>query len=109
MSELKVALTDVPSNLNPYESNTLHIHTVMWPIYEPLFDIGDKGQLIARLAASWDVSADGLTYVFRLRNGVTFYPGGTPFAAQSVVDNLLQVKRRTSFCISSRTTNAAAA
>jgi len=97
MSELKVALTDVPSNLNPYESNTLHIHTVMWPIYEPLFDIGDKGQLIARLAASWDVSADGLTYVFRLRNGVTFYPGGTPFAAQSVVDNLLQVKRRTSF------------
>ncbi len=48
MSELKVALTDVPSNLNPYESNTLHIHTVMWPIYEPLFDIGHDGQLAGR-------------------------------------------------------------
>src|SRR5437867_2609673 len=97
MSELKVALTDVPSNLNPYESNTLHIHTVMWPIYEPLFDIGHDGQLIPRLAESWVASADGLTYVFRLRKSVTFHPGSIPFTAQSVVDSLQQVKRRTSF------------
>src|SRR5437870_12703294 len=97
MSELKVALTDVPSNLNPYESNTLHIHTVMWPIYEPLFDIGHDGQLIPRLAESWVASADGLTYVFRLRKSVTFHPASTPFTAQSVVDSLQQMKRRTSF------------
>jgi ABC-type transport system substrate-binding protein len=95
---LVVALTDVrPENLDPYKSNTLHIHTVMWPIYEPLFDIGDNGQPVARLATSWDVSADGLTYDFHLRDDVTF-SNATPFDANSVVENLNRVKQRpTSF------------
>jgi peptide/nickel transport system substrate-binding protein len=97
MKVLRVALTDVPDRLNPYESNTLHIHTVMWSIYEPLFDIGEDTHLRPRLAERWDVSADGLTYVFRLRRGVTFQPSGVEFTARSVVDNLQQVNRRTSF------------
>ncbi|NCN04847.1 MAG: ABC transporter substrate-binding protein [Spirochaetales bacterium] len=35
------------------------------------------------LAESWDVSADGLTYTFNLRSGVTFHDG-TPFNADAV-------------------------
>jgi ABC-type transport system substrate-binding protein len=97
MKELRVALTDVPDRLNPYESNTLHIHTVVWPIYEPLFDIGEDTHLRPRLTESWTTSADGLTYVFRLRKGVTFQPSGVEFTARAVVDNLQQVTRRTSF------------
>jgi peptide/nickel transport system substrate-binding protein len=97
MKELRVALTDVPDRLNPYESNTLHIHTVIWPVYEPLFDIGEGTHFRPRLAESWDVSEDGLTYVFRLRQGVTFQPRGGQFTARSVVDNLQQVARRGSF------------
>ncbi len=36
------------------------------------------------LAESWDISADGLEYVFHLRSGVKFHDG-TPFNADAVV------------------------
>jgi peptide/nickel transport system substrate-binding protein len=36
------------------------------------------------LATSWDISPDGLTYTFHLREGVTFHDG-TPFNANAVV------------------------
>jgi peptide/nickel transport system substrate-binding protein len=91
MSSLRVALTDVPQNLDPYKSNTLHIHAVIWSIYEPLFDIGHDGDMIPRLAESWNVSGDGLTYTFRLRDRIVF-SDGTPFAAGSVVENLARAK-----------------
>src|SRR5215472_2266760 len=91
MSSLRVALTDVPQNLDPYKSNTLHIHAVIWSIYEPLFDIGHDGDMIPRLAESWNFSGDGLTYTFRLRDRIVF-SDGTPFAAGSVVENLARAK-----------------
>lgn len=47
--------------------------------------------LIPDLATSWQVSADGLTYTFDLRRGVTFHDG-TPFNSQAVAANF---KRRT--------------
>lgn len=94
---LRIALTDVPRNLDPYQSNTLHIHTVMWPIYEPLFDIGHDGQLIPRLATHWDV-LNRLEYRFHLRMGVGFHGNGGQFDANAVVQNLLRAKsQRSSF------------
>ncbi|MCB9149212.1 MAG: ABC transporter substrate-binding protein [Caldilineaceae bacterium] len=40
--------------------------------------------VIPDLATSWDVSEDGLTYVFHLREGVTFHDG-EPFTSADVV------------------------
>ena len=39
------------------------------------------------LAASWDVSADGLTYTFHLRKGIKFHDG-TPFNAPNYVKTI---------------------
>jgi len=40
--------------------------------------------IIGELAKSWEISPDGLTYTFRLREGVQFHDG-TPFTADDVV------------------------
>src|SRR5580765_2662476 len=104
MSELKVALTDVPpvDRLNPYQSNTLHIHAVIWPIYEPLFDVEGSAQdlkLIPRLGTADDWNPKGLKYVFRLRQNTGFYSdqANVQFTAQSVVDNLKRLRHAPSF------------
>src|SRR5215813_10525946 len=95
---LVAALTDVPQTLNPYESNNLHIHTVMGPIYEPLIDIagGDSNhniQFRPCLARSVGPGPKPLTYAFLLSDGVTFSPGDA-FDVHSVVDNLGRVKKQ---------------
>jgi peptide/nickel transport system substrate-binding protein len=34
-------------------------------------------QFVPAVAESWDVSADGLSYVFNIRDGVPYHQGGT--------------------------------
>ncbi|MDR5823579.1 ABC transporter substrate-binding protein [Caballeronia sp. LZ043] len=51
---------------------------------------GAPPPVVAKLATSWDVSADQLTYTFHLRKNVKF-TDGTPFNAQAVVFNVRRV------------------
>ncbi|MFE0427285.1 ABC transporter substrate-binding protein [Streptomyces sp. NPDC058953] len=44
-------------------------------VYEGLFRLTDTGKVEPLLAASHQVSPDGLTYTFTLRDGVTFHSG----------------------------------
>jgi len=52
--------------------------------YDYLVDIGPDNKIQPRLAAAWTVSADGLTYVFRLADGIHFHDG-TPLVPGDVV------------------------
>ena len=64
-------------------------------VFEPLVINTAKG-VEPWLAKSWDISADGKTYTFHLREGVR-YTDGHPFTAQSVkanVDAILENKIR---------------
>lgn len=77
-----------PDRLDPAKTSNLRSYRVMWPIYEPLVEPSkDSGEIIPRLAESWTISSDGLTYTFRLRRGVTFHDG-TPFNADAAKVNL---------------------
>ena len=53
-------------------------------VYEGLFSLADDGTIQPQLAASYDVSEDGLTYTFHLRDGVTFSDGSSFDAADAV-------------------------
>ena len=52
-------------------------------IYDTLveFDPNDLGPLVGGLAESWEIGADGRTYVFKIREGVTFH-SGNPVTAE---------------------------
>ena len=47
-----------------------------------------NGQRIPRLAESWEVSSNGLTYTFKIRSGVK-WSDGQPFSAEDVVFTLM--------------------
>jgi peptide/nickel transport system substrate-binding protein len=56
-------------------------------LYETLLNFGEKDTTIAPgLATEWEPSEDGLTYTFKLREGVKFHDG-TDFNAEAVVKN----------------------
>ncbi|MEA2585372.1 MAG: peptide/nickel transport system substrate-binding protein [Thermomicrobiales bacterium] len=73
--------------LNPYLSN-LYLHPesfdVLSGVMEGLLSYDSKQRLRPALAESYEVSDDGLTYTFKLRQGVAFH-NGDKFTADDVV------------------------
>ncbi|MQC26928.1 MAG: ABC transporter substrate-binding protein [Chloroflexi bacterium] len=53
-------------------------------VFDYLVDVDTESNPVARLASSWDISDDGLEYVFTLVEGVAFHDG-SPFGAEDVV------------------------
>lgn len=80
---LRVA-TDVPVQLDPAFASSDSEITVLNAIYDYLVDINADNNITPRLATSWDVSEDGLTYTFTLAEGVTFHDGDA-LTAEDVV------------------------
>jgi peptide/nickel transport system substrate-binding protein len=60
-------------------------------IFDNLVYLDHEGNVTPWLATSWTVSPDGKTYVFTLRQGVTF-SDGTPFDAEAVRANLARIR-----------------
>jgi oligopeptide transport system substrate-binding protein len=59
-------------------------------LYAGLTRLDENGQPYASLAASWDVSGDGLTYTFHLRDGLAF-SDGSPLEAADVRRSWLRI------------------
>jgi peptide/nickel transport system substrate-binding protein len=59
-------------------------HTVNHAMYDALVKYGPDGTILPALADSWTVSEDGLTYTFKLHEGVTFH-NGEAFTADDVI------------------------
>ncbi|MGF1626830.1 MAG: ABC transporter substrate-binding protein [Alphaproteobacteria bacterium] len=77
-----------PPHLDPTAGAAAAIDEVVYAnLFEGLTRIDETGAVQPALAESWDISDDGLTYVFRLRQGVTFHDG-TSFDAEDVVFSL---------------------
>lgn len=53
-------------------------------VYDPLVEYGEKGEIIPGLAKSWEVSENGKTYTFHLREDVRF-SDGSDFDADAVI------------------------
>jgi len=50
----------------------------VWRVYDPLVhtERGSYEKFVGQLADSWEISDDGLTYTFHIREGVKFHEGG---------------------------------
>ncbi|MFW6069992.1 MAG: ABC transporter substrate-binding protein [bacterium] len=53
-------------------------------VFDYLVDIDAESTPVPRLATDWEISDDGLTYVFTLAEGVSWH-NGDPFSAEDVV------------------------
>lgn len=62
-------------------------HFLYKMIYEGLTEDGGNGTIIPTLATNWEVSEDGKTYTYHLRENVKF-SDGTDFNADAVIFNL---------------------
>lgn len=72
-----------PGNPHDYSSSFVLLDL----LYEPLVRYDANGDIQPALAESWEISDDGLTWTFNLRQGVTFHDG-TPFNAEAVKWNM---------------------
>ncbi|MDE1994057.1 MAG: ABC transporter substrate-binding protein [Rhizobiaceae bacterium] len=85
-SQAKVALTADILSTNPGINRDDNTDGVMLNIVEGLVGYGEGGTVKPLLAKSVDISSDGLTYTFKLRDGITFQ-NGAPFTSADVLWN----------------------
>ncbi len=64
--------------------------TVAWNFEGLVFPANDGTAIEGALAESWDVSEDGLTYTFHLRDGLKFY-NGDAVTAEDILYSLNRV------------------
>jgi peptide/nickel transport system substrate-binding protein len=81
---LTVAVSTYPNTLDGPLAAEQQTRNTSRPLYDSLIWVNDEGELEPALAESWEISEDGLEYIFHLREGVTFH-NGEPFNADSVV------------------------
>ncbi|HEX2134840.1 MAG TPA: ABC transporter substrate-binding protein [Microvirga sp.] len=75
-TSLVVGMAIEPPGLDPTVAAPVAIREVTWVnLYEGLVRIDRDGRVQPLLARSWEVSPDGLTYTFRLQQGVKFHDG----------------------------------
>ena len=72
---LEIAIDQSPVGLDPHVATAFSTFAVIGQIYDGLVELGSDLELEPALAESWEVSDDGLTYTFTLRDGVTFHNG----------------------------------
>ncbi|MDF3043600.1 MAG: extracellular solute-binding protein family 5, partial [Thermomicrobiales bacterium] len=80
---MKVGLQSDPTALDPQKQSLTAIWHVIEHIYDGLTRINPDLTVGPGLAEGWEISEDGTSYMFVLREGVTFHDG-TPLKASDV-------------------------
>ncbi|MCM2675407.1 ABC transporter substrate-binding protein [Alkalicoccobacillus plakortidis] len=81
--DLTYALASIPANLDPARSGWAVESRVYKQIFEGLVTKLPDNTIVPELATDWEISDDGKTYTFHLREDVTFHDG-TPLNAEAV-------------------------
>src|SRR5688572_16914870 len=84
-TDVKVGLVLEPPSLDPTAGAAAAIDEVVYAnVFEGLTRFAPDGSVLPALAESWEIAPDGLSWVFHLRDGVTFHDG-LPLTAEDVV------------------------
>lgn len=90
-TEVTIGLQLEPPTLDLTSNPAAAIPQVLlYNVYETLVRLQPDGSITPLLAESYDISEDGLTYTFNLREGVTFH-NGESFTADDVVFSINRV------------------
>lgn len=87
---LLAALDTDPVSLDPHTNSNFSSLQAFDHIYESLTSYDERMNVVPALAEAWEMSSDGRTYTFRLREGVTFH-NGQPLTAEDVKYSLDRV------------------
>ena len=75
-AELTVGLPqDLDNSLDPYQITAAGTREVLFNVYEGLVKPDTDGNFVDAVASEHEISEDGLTYTFTLRDGVVFHNG----------------------------------
>ena len=74
-TDVKIALGGEVLALSIFNSNVTQDTMNAKLIYDSLVENDKDGNVVACLAKSWDISADGMVYTFHLQQGVKFHNG----------------------------------
>ncbi len=88
---LEIATDFSPVGLDPHVATAFSTVMIDSVIYEGLTAIDASLHVVPALAASWTVSADGLTYDFTLRPNATFQ-NGRAMTPQDVIASIARVR-----------------
>lgn len=89
---LDVAIDSSPAGLDPHLITAFNsVVIVQGNIYEGLTAIAKDLSVVPGLAESWEISEDGLSYTFKLHNGVKFHDG-SDFDAEDVAASIRRVQ-----------------
>lgn len=81
---LQAAWAQDPVGLDPHITSAYSSFQVLENVLDTLVALDEKQNVIPSLAESWEVSEDGTTYTFQLREDVK-YSNGRPLTAEDVV------------------------
>lgn len=72
-TELNMALSVDPDGLDPHRTTAASSFQITNNIFDTLVKVTPEGEFVPGLAEEWEVSKDGLTITFSLREGVQFH------------------------------------
>ncbi|RKT31510.1 peptide/nickel transport system substrate-binding protein [Microbacterium sp. AG1240] len=104
---LVVGVTAEPDNLYPWTATQFQAVNVLQNVYGTLTEYDQDLNVVPGLAESWEVSEDGLTLTFDLRDGVTF-EDGSAFDSADVVYSLNAIKDEATAAVSRATLTSVA-
>ena len=94
LNQVTLPIADTPSSLDWYGDGTDADTAILMNCTDPLVGYDCYGELTPMLAEGWDVSADGRTYTFRLREGVKWQTAdGRDFADLTAEDFVAGFRR----------------
>jgi len=72
-----------PPSLDPHQESTFANIQLVAPLYSTLLQIDPHSfpKIIGDVATEWKIAPDGLTYTFKIRQGIRFHDGSTLTAA----------------------------
>ena len=72
-----------PPSLDPHQESTFANIQLVAPLYSTLLQIDPRSfpKIIGDVATEWKIAPDGLTYTFKIRQGIRFHDGSTLTAA----------------------------